>query len=298
MTKQNENITISTVFKGGIADNAELPAQEVINAIQGFKDSVMLISNKVYGKDYNINCNLKAPKKGSFELEYVFNTLSVAPVVFNHLSIEQLPQVIDWFFKAFIKTEGKKVKSIEQTSDNGFNINIGDGANVNIGNITINNNSGFLDKSAVQETLNDDNIRKTIIKSHSAISNRKVDEVIYKNNKNNAITTIDKNNYSAFNVLDEIKSEDEKEMRLYINNARFRGKNIWEFENTETGEIFSAPINDAKFQKRIIEGEEFKNGDEIIADVFIIYSDKQNKKNIYSITNVIEHIKAPIQLRI
>jgi hypothetical protein len=87
-------------------------------------------------------------------------------------------------------------------------------------------------------------------------------------------------------------------MRLYINNARFKGKNIWEFENSETGEVFSAPIIDDKFQKKIIEGEAFKNGDEIIANVFIVYSDKDYKKNMYSITNVIEHIKAPMQFNV
>jgi hypothetical protein len=127
--------TISTIFKGGIANNAELPSRDVINAIKGFEESVKLISKKIYGKEYNINCNLKAPKKGSFELEYIFSTLSIAPALFNPLTIEHLPSVVDWVFKAFIKTEGKKIKSVEQNSDSGFNLNIGNGASVNIGNI-------------------------------------------------------------------------------------------------------------------------------------------------------------------
>jgi hypothetical protein len=39
----------------------------------------------------------------------------------------------------------------------------------------------------------------------------------------------------------------------------------------------------------------FKNGDSIIADVSIKYSDKEGKKNQYVITKVIEHIVAPTQ---
>jgi hypothetical protein len=58
---------------------------------------------------------------------------------------------------------------------------------------------------------------------------------------------------------------------------------------------FSAQIQDTGFQKTILEGKPFKNGDSIIADVSIKYSDKEGKKNQYVITKVIEHIVAPTQ---
>lgn len=46
----NENILISTVFKGEIADNAEIKSRDIIKAIEGFEESIAMISKKIYGK--------------------------------------------------------------------------------------------------------------------------------------------------------------------------------------------------------------------------------------------------------
>jgi C-terminal processing protease CtpA/Prc len=43
----NNNIFISTVFKGGMSDNAEIKSRDVIKAIEGFEESISIISKNI-----------------------------------------------------------------------------------------------------------------------------------------------------------------------------------------------------------------------------------------------------------
>ena len=288
----NNNVFISTVFKGKMSDGAEIKSRDVIKAIEGFEESIKIISKNIYGKDCNISCNLKAPKKGSFELNYIFQFIGMAPMLLNPVYIEQLPDILSVLYELFIKSEGKKVKSIEKNNNGGINLNVDDGATVMFDNCTFN-----IDNNILKDTLNDDKLRESITKSHTPISNQSAERVIYKNNKNKELSTVTKNNYMAFNPLVEKMTEDEKEMELWVKGLSFDGKK-WDFQDKLSEESFSAPIQDMSFQKTILEGEPFKNGDSIVANVFIKYSDKKGKRNQYMITKVIEHIVAPTQLTI
>ncbi len=78
----NNNIFISTVFKGGMSDNAEIRSRDVIKAIEGFEESISIISKNIYGQDCSISCNLKALKEGSFELNYIFQFIGMTPMLF------------------------------------------------------------------------------------------------------------------------------------------------------------------------------------------------------------------------
>jgi hypothetical protein len=49
-----------------MSDNAEIKSRDVIKAIEGFEESISIISKNIYGQDCSISCNLKAPKEGSF----------------------------------------------------------------------------------------------------------------------------------------------------------------------------------------------------------------------------------------
>lgn len=288
----NNNVFISTVFKGKMSDDAEIKSRDVIKAIEGFEESIKIISKNIYGKDCNISCNLKAPKKGSFELNYIFQFIGMAPTLLNPVYIEQLPDILSVLYELFIKSKGKKVKSIEQNNNGSISLNVDDGGTIMFDNCTFN-----IDSNILKDTLNNDKLRESITKSHAPISNQSAERVIYKNNKNKELSTVTKNNYMAFNPLVEKTTEDEKEMELWVKGLSFDGKK-WDFQDKSSEENFSAQIQDIGFQKTILEGEPFKNGDSIIADVFIKYSDKKGKRNQYTITKVIEHIVAPIQLTI
>ncbi len=284
----NNNIFISTVFKGGMSDNAEIRSRDVIKAIEGFEESISIISKNIYGQDCSISCNLKALKEGSFELNYIFQFIGMTPMFAP--VIEQLPDILSMLYDFFIKSEGKKVQKIEQNNNGGINL-VGDGNTITINN---NHHTYNIDDNTLKDTLNDDKLRESITKSHAPISNQSAEKVIYKNNKNKELSTITKNNYMAFNPLVETTAEDEKEMNLWVKSLSFDGKK-WGFQDKSSEENFSAQIQDTDFQKTISEGESFKNGDSIIANVLIKYSDKKGKKNQYVITKVIEHIVAPTQ---
>lgn len=289
----NYNVLISTVFKGEIADNAEIKSRDIIKAIEGFEESIAIISKNIYGKDCSISCTLKAPKKGSFELNYIFQFIGIAPMLFNTTHIEQLPSVISMMYGLFIKTDGKKIKNIEQNSSgSGVNLILEDN-----NTIAFNNCIFSVDNNAVKETLNNDKLRDAITKSHSPIINQSAREVTYKDINNKELSTVTRDNYRAFNPLAEKLTEDKKEMELWVKGLSFDGKK-WDFKDKKMGEFFSAPIKDDKFQKILLEGEAFKNGDSIIANVFIKYSDKQCIRNKYTITEVIKHIIAPTQMTV
>lgn len=290
----NENILISTVFKGEIADNAEIKSRDIIKAIEGFEESIAMISKKIYGKKCITSCTLKAPKEGSFELNYLFQFIGVTSILFDSISIEDLPNVISIIYDLYIKTEGKKVKSVEQNNENGINVTIEDNSTTII---NYNNCSPDIDPSIVRDTLNDDKIREAITKSHAPITNSSANKVIYKDANNKELSIVTKENYKSFNPLSERIIEDEKEMQLWVKGLSFDQKK-WDFQDKLSEENFSAQITDINFQKIILEGESFKNGDSIIADVFIKYSDKKNKKNQYTVVKVIKHIAAPTQLKI
>jgi hypothetical protein len=294
---KNEKVIISTVFKGKDADNAELSTRSVINAIEGFEKSIESIVKNIYGKESNISCSLKAPKKGSFELNYIFSFIGFAPMLFNFIEINQLPEFVAGIYEVMIKTDGKKINSISQNNDGGINANISDGGQITINNPIINNyyiNGG---EDVIKEINNNDNIRKSISKSISPLINDFADSVVYKNSDNEEISIIKKENCSAFSPLVEKITEDEIEMELYVKGLSFDNKK-WCFQDKKSEITFSASIKDESFQKVILEGEAFKNGDLIIADVFIKYSDKQKTNNKYTIIKVIKHIIAPVQFRI
>ncbi len=288
----NENILISTVFKGEIADNAEIKSRDIIKAIEGFEESIAMISKKIYGKNCITSCTLKAPKEGSFELKYLFQFIGVTPILFDSIRIKDLPNVISIIYDLYIKTEGKKVKSVEQNNENGINVTTEDNSTTTYNNCTFN-----INPSVVQDTLNDDKIRESITKSHAPITNNSANKVIYKDANNKELSIVTKENYKSFNPLSERITEDEKEMQLWVKGLSFDQKK-WDFQDKLSEENFSAQITDINFQKIILEGESFKNGDSIIADVFIKYSDKKNKKNQYTVVKVIKHIAAPTQLKI
>jgi hypothetical protein len=294
---KNERVIISTAFKGKDADNAELNSRSVINAIEGFEKSIESIAKNVYGKECNISCNLKAPKKGSFELNYIFSVAGFVPMLFNSIEINQLPELMAGLYEVFIKTNGKKIESISQNNNGGINANVSGGGQVIINNPVINNYYMNGGGDAIKEINNDDNIRMNISKSISPLINNYADSVVYKNSNNEEISIITKNNCKAFNLLVEKTTEEEKEMELYVKGLSFDRKR-WYFQDKKTEVNFSASIKDESFQKNILEGEAFKNGDSIVADVFIKYSDKQKTNNKYTITKVIKHIIAPTQLKI
>lgn len=288
----NNNIFISTVFQGSMSDNAEIKSRDVVKAIEGFEESIAIISKNIYGKDCNISCNLKAPKKGSFELNYVFQFIGMAPMLLNPVHLEQLPDILSMLYDLFIKSEGKKTKSIEQNNHGGINLNVENGAVITLENCTLN-----IDSNILKDTLNNDKLRESITKSHTPISNQSAEKVVYRDYKNKELSTVTKNNCMAFNPLVEKTTEDEKEMDLWVKGLSFDGKK-WDFQDKLSEESFSAQIQDIGFQKTILEGEPFKNGDSIIANVFIKYSDKKSKRSQYTITKVIKHIIAPTQLTI
>ncbi|VVH66072.1 hypothetical protein BSPLISOX_1487 [uncultured Gammaproteobacteria bacterium] len=272
-----------------MSDNAEIRSRDVIKAIEGFEESISIISKNIYGQDCSISCNLKAPKEGSFELNYIFHFAGVIPVLFDP-SIKQLPDIFSMLYDLFIKSEGKKVQKIEQNNNGSINL-VGDNNNIIINDYRPCCNIG---KNILKDTLNDGKLRESATKSHAPISNQSAEKVIYKNNKNEELSTVTKNNCTAFNPLVEKMTEDEKEMKLWVKGVSFDGKK-WHFQDKSSEDSFSAQIQDTGFQKTILEGKPFKNGDSIIADVSIKYSDKEGKKNQYVITKVIEHIVAPTQ---
>lgn len=288
-----DNVLISTVFKGEIADNAELKSKDVVNAIEGFEESIAIISKKIYGQDCNVSCSLKPPKKGSFELAYVFQFANMAPMLINPVYVEQLPNILSMLHELFFKVQKNKVERIEQNNQNGINIYIEN----NNAPITFDNsiNLSGIDTNILQETLNNEKLRESITKSHKAIERRSADKVIYKDNKNQELSTVTNKNYKAFNPLNEKITEEEKEMELWVKGLSFDDKK-WDFEDKKTEIHFSASVEDVSFQKMILEGEAFKNGDSIIANVFVKYSDKEHKRDQYTITKVIDHIVAPTQL--
>jgi hypothetical protein len=61
-----------------MSDNAEIKSRDVIKAIEGFEESISIISKNIYGQDCSISCNLKALKEGSFELNYIFHFAGVS----------------------------------------------------------------------------------------------------------------------------------------------------------------------------------------------------------------------------
>jgi hypothetical protein len=155
--------------------------------------------------------------------------------------------------------------------------------------------NGNIDINTLKETGNNDALRSAITKEISPIISGSASKVIYKDKQNKELSIITKNNCKAFSPLVEKITEDEVEMELYVKGLSFDNK-IWYFQDVKSEKSFSAPIRDEYFQKKILEGEAFKNGDSIIADVFIKYSDKQKINNKYTITKVIKHIIAPTQL--
>lgn len=292
----NENVFISMAFEGENADNSELKSMDVVNTIEGFEESIETISKAIYGKDCNINCSLKAPKKGSFELEYIFQLSNIAPsILFSPVLAENLPNILAGLHEVFIKLKGEKIKTVEQNNENGLNINAGDGSNIVINNsIFINDN---IDTSILKKIGNSDTLRAAITKEISPVANGSANKVIYKDCNHNQLSVIEKKDCDAFKPLTEKITEEEKEMKLWVKGLSFDGKK-WDFQDKKTEASFSAPIKDDDFQKILLEGEAFKNGDSIIADVFIKYSDKQHIKNKYTIIKVIKHINAPTQLLI
>jgi hypothetical protein len=294
---KNERVIISTVFKGKDADNAELSTRSVINSIEGFEKSIESIAKKIYGKECDISCSLKAPKKGSFELNYIFSFIGLAPMLFNSIEINQLPEFVAGLYEVMIKTDGKKINSISQNNDGGINANVSGGGQITINNPIINNYYTNGGANVIKEINNNDDIRMNISKSISPLINDYANSVVYKNSDNEEISIIKKENCNAFSPLVEKITEEEKEMELYVKGLSFDGKK-WYFQDKKSEINFSAPIKDESFQKIILEGEAFKNGDSIIANVFIKYSDKQKTNNKYTITKVIKHIIAPTQLRI
>ncbi len=292
----NDNIFISTVFKGEAADNAELKSKDIVNAIEGFEETISIISKKIYGKNCSASCVLRPPQKGSFELIYVFYFTNIVTMLINPVHVEQLPNILATLHELFFKVQKNKVERIEKNSQGETNIYIEN----NHAPITLDNsiNLSNIDSDILKETLNDEKLRESITTSHRAIERKSANKIVYKNNKNNQeLSTITKENYKAFSPLIEKITEEEKEMDLWVKGLSFDGKK-WDFEDKKTELHFSAPVEDVIFQKIILEGEAFKNGDSIIADVFVKYSNKKHKKDQYSITRVISHVIAQTQLTI
>lgn len=290
----NENVFISMVFEGENADNSELKSRDVVNAIEGFEESIQIISKAIYGKECNVNCSLKAPKKGSFELEYIFQLSNIIPVLFNPVLVENLPNIMTGLHEIFIKLNGEKITTVEQNNENGLNINANGNGKVVINNpIFMNSN---VDANTLKEIGNNDTLRGAITKEISPVANGSASKVVYKDCNHNPLSVIERKDCGAFSPLAERVTEEEKEMELYVKGLSFDGKK-WHFQDKVSEVLFSASIQDDDFQKLLLQGEAFKNGDSILANVFIVYSDKKIHHK-YTITKVIKHINAPIQLSI
>lgn len=281
---------ISTIFKGGDSDKAELDAKDVISTIAGFQESMEIISRQVYGKDSYVICKLKPPKEGSFELNYIFEISVITASLFENIAFEQLPDVFAYLVEIFKQLNNEKVKKIEQNNSNGDNVYLENGATV-----IINNNFNLnLDSNKTRELLNNDDLRDSISKHVEPISNNKSKSVTYKNSNRDVITNIDRNSYKSFSRLTSKITEEEREMTLSVIGLSF-DKKQWRFIDDLSGEKFSAKIEDESFQKKIKENESFTGGDKLIANVHITYSDKENVNNKYIILKVIRHEVTLIQ---
>jgi hypothetical protein len=53
-----------------MSDNAEIRSRDVIKAIEGFEESISIISKNIYGQDCSISCNMDLLNLSSFNVSF------------------------------------------------------------------------------------------------------------------------------------------------------------------------------------------------------------------------------------
>lgn len=282
-----ENI-ISLEYRGKLVEKGQMDSYAVSESIKAFSDFISVLSKSTYG-EISVNTNISGFRPNSFDIDFaismsghVTNLIAVAP-----FTIEGLNELIRSCFDVYLHLKGKPPKSIEQVSNNTYNIENMNGDIKNYTAETIN----LVNNIYIGESL-EACIKKPL--------ERGVDEIGLRsaNNKSKDIVKVTKDDAEAFTPI--IKEDDENSnidnnAVLTITAPDFRENNKWKF-NYRGSNIY-ANINCKKFLSRVNKGiERFGKGDVLKAKMKVTNILKRNKPTQeYIITEVLEHISKPTQ---
>lgn len=288
-------MTFRVTYEGPLLDAGMMPVTDLAPALLSLGQVFTEASKLLYPDQDPVGLNIKATRKGSFDVHLVLDVGDAWHRVVEMFSSDGASAVANLLqyiggasgVIAFVKwVGGRRVKAAQRAASGEVVVLLEDGEQMSIAPEVL----------ALYEQIT---VRQQIRKAVEPLTQKGIEQVEFRVDGNPPLKVVSAD-VPAFDLpsVEEPLLDEETEMVLSIVSVVFSEGNKWRF--TAGDEAFSAAIEDAHFVSRIEQGvEAFRHGDMMRCRVRVVQSRKDGKLHIErTIVKVVKHIPRQEQLEL
>lgn len=260
--------------RSAISAREAMAAYEIAEAIEGFADFLQSIAEETYGVDVRFQLSIRAPRRGSFDLQFLYEIAGTTNTILSALGPTNLADFVKQVFELLKHLKGESPKSV-QNADHGsvaVQNNYGDIIVVNqpVLNIVVDGPAGRSSEHFARRPLQReaDNVEISVNGKVAASADKAAADCFVPIGKGEAIS--------------EFISEPYLEIRTVV----LEGDGQWRFSDGRNK--LAAKIDDIEFLQRVRRGQErFGKGDLLKVR---LRSRQERTKGQLRITHLVEKV--------